>query len=109
MQDQPPTRVLCFLHKAEVRYTDSVVSQARQWINDKICSLILWEDKGGDVCEPDEAYIIPMIDGGTEGFKGHVRIIHPTKTASFASTLWMFPPQVPFNPRVACSSFLFTF
>eukprot|EP00668_Euglena_longa_P014209 GGOE01018186.1.p1 GENE.GGOE01018186.1~~GGOE01018186.1.p1 ORF type:complete len:436 (+),score=67.77 GGOE01018186.1:22-1329(+) len=70
--------------------------KARQWINDKICSLILWEDKGGEVCEPDDAYIIPMIDGGTEGFKGHVRIIHPTKTASFASTLWMFPPQVAF-------------
>lgn len=68
--------------------------KARQWITEKLCSLILWEDKGGDACVADEDYIIPVIDGGTEGFKGHVRIIQPTKTASFASTLWMFPPQV---------------
>ena len=68
--------------------------QARSWINDKICSLILWEDTGGNVCEPNDGYITPMIDGGSEGFKGHVRIINPTKTASFHSTLWMFPPQV---------------
>jgi ubiquitin-activating enzyme E1 C len=70
--------------------------KARSWINDKICSLILWEDTGGNVCEPNDGYITPMIDGGSEGFKGHVRIINPTKTASFHSTLWMFPPQVAF-------------
>ena len=33
---------------------------------------------------------------GTEGFKGHIRVIYPTRTATFRSTLSLFPPQVAF-------------
>eukprot|EP01001_Neometanema_parovale_P005169 NODE_1812_length_1596_cov_102.105227_g1726_i0.p1 GENE.NODE_1812_length_1596_cov_102.105227_g1726_i0~~NODE_1812_length_1596_cov_102.105227_g1726_i0.p1 ORF type:complete len:472 (+),score=113.62 NODE_1812_length_1596_cov_102.105227_g1726_i0:65-1417(+) len=71
--------------------------KARSWINDKICSLMVWEDPGeGRFAKVDESTIIPMVDGGTEGFKGHVRMLYPTKTSSFKSSLGMFPPPVAF-------------
>ena len=38
--------------------------------------------------------IIPMVDGGTEGFKGNSRIICPTQTACLECNLDLYPPQV---------------
>lgn len=41
-----------------------------------------------------EGCLIPMIDGGTEGFKGNVRVMIPGMTACIDCTLDLYPPQV---------------
>ncbi|XP_076655386.1 ubiquitin-like activating enzyme 3 [Halictus rubicundus] len=66
---------------------DSIV--ARRWINGMLLSLLIYENG-----ELDKSSIIPMIDGGTEGFKGNVRVILPGLTACIECTLDLYPPQV---------------
>lgn len=38
--------------------------------------------------------VVPLIDGGTEGFKGNVRVILPGMSACIECTLDLYPPQV---------------
>jgi len=46
--------------------------------------------------KPDLATVKPLVDGGTEGFKGHARVILPGISPCFDCTLWLFPPQTKF-------------
>jgi len=66
---------------------DSV--KARRWINNMVYSL-LTHDAEGNVT----GGIVPMVDGGTEGFKGNSRIICPTMTACLECNLDLYPKQV---------------
>ncbi|XP_054277704.1 NEDD8-activating enzyme E1 catalytic subunit-like [Macrosteles quadrilineatus] len=67
---------------------DSVV--ARRWINGMVISLLSY-DENGDL---DQSSLIPLVDGGTEGFKGNARVILPGITACIECTLDLYPPQV---------------
>ncbi|XP_070559576.1 NEDD8-activating enzyme E1 catalytic subunit-like isoform X2 [Ptychodera flava] len=69
---------------------DSIV--ARRWLNGMLLSLVNYDEDG----ELDQSSIIPMIDGGTEGFKGSARVILPGLTACVECTLELYPPQVVF-------------
>eukprot|EP00897_Mesotaenium_endlicherianum_P009980 jgi/Mesen1/900/ME001156S00133 len=66
--------------------------EARSWINSMVCSFLEYEADS----TLDMSTIKPMVDGGTEGFKGHSRVILPGHTPCFQCTLWLFPPQVTF-------------
>uniref|UniRef100_A0A8R1ID79 NEDD8-activating enzyme E1 catalytic subunit n=1 Tax=Caenorhabditis japonica TaxID=281687 RepID=A0A8R1ID79_CAEJA len=65
---------------------------ARRWINAMLCSLV---DETADG-QPDMSTIVPMIDGGTEGFKGSARVIYPKMSACVDCTIDLYPPQVNF-------------
>ncbi|KAF4587725.1 NEDD8 activating enzyme (UbaC) [Ophiocordyceps camponoti-floridani] len=62
---------------------DSV--EARRWINATLVSIAEESD------DPDG--IKPLIDGGTEGFKGHVRVILPSITSCIECQLDMHAPR----------------
>ncbi|KAF8401652.1 hypothetical protein HHK36_012598 [Tetracentron sinense] len=66
--------------------------EARSYINSVACSFLEYDSEDN----PCEDTIKPMVDGGTEGFKGHARVILPGITPCFECTIWLFPPQVKF-------------
>ncbi|KAK4773192.1 hypothetical protein SAY87_028211 [Trapa incisa] len=66
--------------------------EARSYINAVACSFLEYD--GDD--NPKEETMKPMVDGGTEGFQGHARVILPGLTPCFECTIWLFPPQVKF-------------
>ncbi|KAL8047867.1 hypothetical protein ABFX02_07G027900 [Erythranthe guttata] len=66
--------------------------EARSYINAVACGFLEYDDDDN----PREETVKPMVDGGTEGFKGHARIIVPGTTPCFECTIWLFPPQVKF-------------
>ncbi|XP_005098883.1 NEDD8-activating enzyme E1 catalytic subunit [Aplysia californica] len=68
---------------------DSII--ARRWINGMLISLLQYENG-----ELDQSSLIPMVDGGTEGFKGNARVILPGVSACVECTLGFYPPQVNF-------------
>ncbi|GMN46615.1 hypothetical protein TIFTF001_015787 [Ficus carica] len=66
--------------------------EARSYINAVACSFLEYDSDDN----PQEETVKPMVDGGTEGFKGHARVIMPGTTPCFECTIWLFPPQVKF-------------
>uniref|UniRef100_A0A5B7AB55 NEDD8-activating enzyme E1 catalytic subunit n=1 Tax=Davidia involucrata TaxID=16924 RepID=A0A5B7AB55_DAVIN len=66
--------------------------EARSYINAVACGFLEYDSDDN----PREETIKPMVDGGTEGFKGHARVIMPGVTPCFECTIWLFPPQVKF-------------
>lgn len=63
---------------------------ARRWLNAIVCNLVSFDEDG----EIDPSTIIPLIDGGTEGFVGHARVILPYMTPCVECALDLYPPQV---------------
>jgi NEDD8-activating enzyme E1 len=73
--------------------------EARRWLNSTIIGLVQMEENdNNDDDEPmiDLTTIIPIIDGGTEGFSGQARIILPKITSCFECTIDSFPPATTF-------------
>ncbi|KFK26161.1 hypothetical protein AALP_AA8G211100 [Arabis alpina] len=66
--------------------------EARRYINGVACGFLEYDEDD----TPKGETIKPMVDGGTEGFKGHARVIMPGVTPCFECTIWLFPPQVKF-------------
>uniref|UniRef100_A0A8C4NKN0 NEDD8-activating enzyme E1 catalytic subunit n=1 Tax=Eptatretus burgeri TaxID=7764 RepID=A0A8C4NKN0_EPTBU len=68
---------------------DSII--ARRWINGMLVSMLSYKDG-----KLDTTSIVPMIDGGTEGFKGNARVLLPGISACIECTLDLYPPQINF-------------
>ncbi|KXZ49874.1 hypothetical protein GPECTOR_19g325 [Gonium pectorale] len=88
IEDQPPDWYRSF--SIIILGLDSL--EARRYMNSVVCGFLEYDDSG----QPDLATVKPMVDGGTEGFKGHARVILPGHTPCFECTLWLFPPQTKF-------------
>ena len=75
----------------ELVYRENPTNMKHLWnIAEFQCDLVQVNEMG----DVEQDTVIPMIDGGTEGFKGNARIIYPRMTACIDCTLDLYPPQV---------------
>eukprot|EP00536_Pseudo-nitzschia_multiseries_P010903 jgi/Psemu1/204451/e_gw1.350.15.1 len=86
IQDKPPSFYAGF--NVILSGLDNV--EARRWLNATVVGLVE-VDEDGDPTDPET--IVPIIDGGTEGFSGQARVILPRITSCFECSLDAFPPQ----------------
>ncbi|KAL9181654.1 hypothetical protein ACHAXT_011997 [Thalassiosira profunda] len=63
--------------------------EARRWLNGMINNLVEFDEDG----DPNPETIIPLVDGGTEGFSGQSRLILPRITSCFECSLDAFAPS----------------
>ena len=70
-----------------------------------LISLLDWDEDTGEL---DKSTLVPLIDGGTEGFKGNARVIYPGVTACIDCTLDLFPPQVKSCKVISSSKLYFS-
>jgi ubiquitin-activating enzyme E1 C len=57
-------------------------------------NLVVWDENGNQ----DSRTAAPvLIDGGTEGFRGHARVISPFRTACFECTIGLIPKDTAYN------------
>eukprot|EP00698_Gefionella_okellyi_P022255 TRINITY_DN7353_c0_g1_i1.p1 TRINITY_DN7353_c0_g1~~TRINITY_DN7353_c0_g1_i1.p1 ORF type:complete len:468 (+),score=118.55 TRINITY_DN7353_c0_g1_i1:72-1406(+) len=66
--------------------------EARRWINAQLVSLLQYDDDGA----PEQATVIPLVDGGTEGFRGQVKVNIPGSTSCLECIVDAFTPPVTF-------------
>ena len=69
---------------------------ARRHMNSVACSFLEFDRDEQGNATPTPGTVKPLVDGGTDGFRGHVRVIYPGLTPCFECTLWLFPPQTTF-------------
>lgn len=63
--------------------------EARRWLNALLHSMVEFDDDD----KPKLETVKPMIDGGTEGFRGQARLIMPFVSGCFECTLASLPKQ----------------
>merc|ERR1719182_232405 len=89
--------VICGLDNLEARawMSDKLISQVKPTLGNNGRSVIL-----------NTSTVVPMIDGGTEGFNGQIHVTIPWMNLDFGQRTWMFPErnEVPLctiasNPR----------
>jgi len=69
---------------------------ARRWINETLCRMVQKQinpETGETTKDWNLDSVIPLIDGGTEGFMGQSRVIFPRFSACFECLLHLFPPD----------------
>eukprot|EP01006_Ploeotia_vitrea_P023055 TRINITY_DN55503_c0_g1_i1.p1 TRINITY_DN55503_c0_g1~~TRINITY_DN55503_c0_g1_i1.p1 ORF type:complete len:455 (+),score=267.34 TRINITY_DN55503_c0_g1_i1:107-1366(+) len=62
--------------------------EARRWLNRTLNELVEFDEDGDPIFET----IIPLIDGGTEGFRGQSRVFYPKISSCFECSLDSMPP-----------------
>jgi len=92
IEDKPDT----FYQKFHIIVAGLDSIPARRWINETLCNLagkVKHPETGEDTDEWDKTTVIPLVDGGTEGFMGQSRVIWPHITPCFECLLHLFPPD----------------